>query len=460
MKNGFGFSGRRTKKSGKRIKKSGKRTKIILSLLLLGILSSPSYAFRSRNLSMINEIYRLVYAVTGEKLSDSIEYPENFPNALAYMYARVSWSEDGSPCRVLDKLFPDFSGMFDGAGLYNTSLDDGLWLKEDGLFGEDAFKVYRPKKLDDALSEIEKINEGEISGGSDEASIENDSETSRETPELPSLQVLDKEDEVLSSGKLSQTKDDSPEKRLRNSERFLRLHSFESEMLSLQISENERTVVLSDGKKMFRKFYDSNLRLTKKEQWKPSTSLNDIKILNTEEYFYKDDSSLIPSAKVLVSQTDENRFAFDEKGRVTSLSYYSYPENYSKQAQSEEEKKPFLILWATSYVYTESGKLSEKKYTVYDYSSEKYGVVLDTDVKLEKWFFKVEGGEPDYEYYENGKLCMKTEYSSPSDWITTMYFDNGFTVENHWKGGIHEKDLYFFNGSLLRRQDRNVKGGK
>ena len=35
----------------------------------------------------------------------------------------------------------------------------------------------------------------------------------------------------------------------------------------------------------------------------------------------------------------------------------------------------------------------------------------------------------------------------------TMYFGNGFTVENHWKGGKQIKDLYFYNGKLQRRKN-------
>ena len=48
---------------------------------------------------------------------------------------------------------------------------------------------------------------------------------------------------------------------------------------------------------------------------------------------------------------------------------------------------------------------------------------------------------------------LKDKHSSSNDWITTMYFGNGFTVENHWKGGKQIKDLYFYNGKLQRRKN-------
>ena len=110
-------------------------------------------------------------------------------------------------------------------------------------------------------------------------------------------------------------------------------------------------------------------------------------------------------------------------------------------------------MWESSFGYTESGKLKEKEHIAFEYSEEKYGKITSKDEKKEEWIYKAEESLADYYYYEDQVLCLKTLYSSSSDWVTTMYFGNGFTVENYWKNGRQEKDLYYYNGNLARRKN-------
>ena len=70
----------------------------------------------------------------------------------------------------------------------------------------------------------------------------------------------------------------------------------------------------------------------------------------------------------------------------------------------------------------------------------------------EEFFYKIEDGQPDYNYYENNELKLKTEYSSVDDWISTMYFESGFVVETYYKKGKKTMDMIYMNGVLRRKK--------
>ena len=468
--------------------------KIIL-IFSLFLCSFPVFSQKRRSAGAENEVNRFVYTVTGVKLSSNVVYYENLPPLVALIYARTVWMDDGSPSRLIDKVLPDFSGCFDIAESLVLSLDSGDWVKEIFKNNPDAYKVTRPLEYQKTMKDLEKEGEGEKTGGNEASaketlsSCESDSENGNLSSDnsapasLPALQETgDEEDSLLSSGKLSSIQADSPERRLKNSENMLRLHSFEKEFISFESNDTERTIVISDGKKMFRKFFDSSLRICKKEEWKPGNSIASISLLNTEYYTYSNPDTVLPSSKKVVSPDNEKIFTFDEKSRVTKIMYFAYPENYkegsgktagaagktsdsavnpsgnssgnlSGNTDNQNSKKPYLLLWETSFSYTKSGKLTEKEYISFEYSDEKYGKIVSKEEKKENWFYRIENAEPDYYYYEDEILCLKTEHSSSNDWITTMYFGNGFTVENHWKGGKQIKDLYFYNGKLQRRKN-------
>ena len=42
---------------------------------------------------------------------------------------------------------------------------------------------------------------------------------------------------------------------------------------------------------------------------------------------------------------------------------------------------------------------------------------------------------PDTEFYEDGSLRMKIEYSSDESWIQTLYFQEGFVVRETYEDG-------------------------
>ena len=90
----------------------------------------PLSAQYRRSYGLENEGNRIVYAVTGVKLSSSVRYYENMPAGLAHIYHRSCWGENGAPRYLMDKVIPDFAGSFDVAENLVSALDDGSWVKE------------------------------------------------------------------------------------------------------------------------------------------------------------------------------------------------------------------------------------------------------------------------------------------------------------------------------------------
>ena len=158
---------------------------------------------------------------------------------------------------------------------------------------------------------MKELEENTFSGDSesavsDDKEMPEESSTSSVLPELPSLQPAGEQkagddkagsedalkmsagDDLIAGEKISDGdgisdftqghEQDSPEIRLRNSQNMLRLHSFEKEFISFEENAGQKVIVISDGKKMFRKYFDSNQRLVKKEEWKPGSSISSINI--------------------------------------------------------------------------------------------------------------------------------------------------------------------------------------
>ena len=441
-----------------------------------------------RNKLQRPEIYRYVYLITGLKPSQDVSYYSLTARPLAFYYSNVHWNTKGFPERNIDYIFSDFAGFFDSIQVYDTSSDDALWVSSVEKRTENPFSVEEPADISRVKNEIEEIDalkESETvledqkdykmlsKEELDEESVLDDELLLRSgegisLEDLPDIQTSEHgtsdEDQMLVNGSLIPKTDlSTAEKRLINSENQLRLHVFEEEIFGLSDLENDKVMVISDGKKMIRKFLDSNLRIYKKETWKTGKNLKDIVLVSTENYNYEDDKAIKPKVKEKKSDKSEQTIIYDEKSRIKEVLNYGYPEkNDSKtssgkktdsktEEKADENKKPFFLLNKTEYVYTENNKIREKKYIEYEYSEEKYGKLIETYEKKDVYDYSKADLPPDYYYYDDGKLCLKTVYSSPRDYVTEIFFENNIRVENYYVNGKHVKD-YFYVGNKLKRK--------
>lgn len=389
-----------------RVQKTGikRGIKNLFLFSLVFIAASDILHSAPKNPGQKREIFRYAYIVNGAKLDSGIEYEIISNRAFAFAFARIEWTDEGFPRRALDRLYPEFSGIFDSAQFYSASSDDGEWISS--VFAslssgkQNDFSVSRPEELSSEIEDLKNISSSE------------------------------------SEPSLSETSVPFPEKRLKTSEENLRLHLFETETLSLQFTGEGKVLVVSDGKSFSRKYYDSLSRLSKKENWTGGSSLGEIRLLSTENFDYAGDE-VKPLYKTLEAGDSVQKITYGENGKIS-------------QVQNFKEE---LLSSRTDFLYTDDGKIREQIYTEYEYSEKKTGKAFRTSVKRDVYDYSQDDFPPDYYYYENDRLCLKTVYSGKNDWVSTMYFENGFTVESFWQNGRRFKDDYYLDGKLTRSRN-------
>ncbi len=376
------------------------------------------------------EVLRYVHAVTGRKLDADIDYGGPVNRAFAFFFASTEWNRDGSPSRVIDRLIPSFAGIFDGVQAYNSSSDEGLWIKNISLKTENPFAVKRPAELDEASREVRGLA----------------SSTPLETC-TPEMENSCESDGIFSFDE----KKSASERRLEDSEKHLRLHFYDSEILSLQKKDDESVVVVSDGRIMSRKFYDSSMRLSKKENWTHGKSVSDMNLSSTEFFEYSPDGEK-PVLKTVEEKNSRGRFVYDSLGRVSEIQIFSI-EDEKSEGKNASEKAFTRLVSMTEFSYTDEGRIAEKRFTEYEHSSRGGEKNVRTFTRRDVYDYRDAENPPDYYYYEEGRLRLKTLYSSREAWTSTMYFDGGHTVVSYWKDGVRFRDDYYMDGILRRRRN-------
>ena len=191
---------------------------------------------------------------------------------------------------------------------------------------------------------------------------------------------------------------------------------------------------------MTRKIYNDQLQLTKKETWDISKGFSNSKITKLEKFEYE--NGFTPVKNTIITDTQKTVLTFDEKGFVLNS------KTFNKYAVNEKEN--WLLQNLTDLKYDDKGRIVEKSGVSYEYTD--LGKLNNTSSVKEEFFYKIDDGQPDYNYYENNELKLKTEYSSVDDWISTMYFEKGFVVETYYKKGKKTMDMIYMNGVLRRKK--------
>ena len=245
------------------------------------------------------------------------------------------------------------------------------------------------------------------------------------------------------------------EKRILDSENKLALFSFDNEILSIQKRDDKNIVISSDEKKTTRRFFDENNRVIKKEIWDISGSFKNSFLKKEENYFYEELKSY-PKSATLFEENTKIELKYNEFGKVVSSEKYDYvPKNKEKEDLDKNNKKNvldkgqnYVLTNKTVFKYNDSGKITEKTFIEYSYVKQK----VFSSSKKDVYEYKIKDGLPDYYFYENDILRMKTIYFESDSYITTLYFDNNFVVESVYKNGNHTKDLFYSNGTIIRQK--------
>ena len=396
-------------------------------LLILSVFSTVSLHASDRVREYFYEMFRLelsgnVNPEYAEEKSSSDFYPAK-KTALAF--SQTFWTFDHGAVLLVDFLYPDSTALII-TDLYGDSYaDSGLWIASllEGSSGD--FIIRRPDELLRTESEIESEKlEAEGNEGSEDqsheiaegVSIESDNYIPYSAPE-PEAEIADRS--------------------VRNMERALVFYSYSDEFLSLQNTDERRIIVRGDDNHLFRLYFDESMRITKKEVWNYTKKVDTSSVSYTQDFEYSGDSS-IPYRSVIIEEEKNTVLEYDEKGKVAKSEIYV--------VQEEKKYKDSLTTWK----FNSAGKVSEKYFEHYTYRNNKAHSLLSTDSKKEVFEYKVDDKTPDYYYYENNELRMKTEYSSPDSYVSTTYFDGGFMVEAYYKNDSRVKDVFYLNGIVKR----------
>ena len=315
---------------------------------------------------------------------------------------------------LFEEAYPECMGIYDSTGFYSPDFDDASWVDaaliaaEESRLGEDVLS-YLEDEANFQPPIIEETEENPVETGNTESE---ESGSDAEMPKVPEVE--------------------SVEKRLLDSYNRLKVMEYGSELFfPMQKEGGDAVLVHYSNKSAVRLFYDDIFRLTKKELWNME-SVQAAKIKLVEKYTYKDDSKkpvekIIESdSAVFVSKLNENglvirteKYAVDSKDKPLSVTTWTYDEKDRITSESIQEKGR---VQKQVYIYTKIDKLEDNPDNL----------------------------PPDYEYYENGVLRTKTEYSTKGNYSTTIVFDKINSVRTDYEDYIKVRDVYFMNGVQRR----------
>ncbi len=212
----------------------------------------------------------------------------------------------------------------------------------------------------------------------------------------------------------------------------IRLFEFGEEKLELSSKNSQKSLVSVNSQTFILNSYDENSLLTETVEWKNAQNSEDSVMLKKTSFSYEkgfdaDGKSIIKSSKKTVQD-------FQEK----TLSVTLYNED-------------LLPIRSQKYSVDENGNRTRIQSSAIDYDGEKRVVqyreinyykadnFIDAISRLSKKYvykYSAEIENPDFEYYENNVLRLKTQYLNEQDYIETAFFDNDIKVESRYENNV------------------------
>ena len=154
--------------------------------------------------------------------------------------------------------------------------------------------------------------------------------------------------------------------------------------------------------------------------------------------------------ELLLEENFKYKLTYNETGKVVASEKYEYIPD-TKAAENEQETKKsnvldkgdnYILRSKTNWKYNDEGKIIEKLFSEYEYKKVNKTKKTLTSTKKDVYEYKIKDVMPDYYYYENDVLRMKTIYSNEDSYVTTFYFDGGFVVDSVYENATHTKDIF------------------
>ena len=365
------------------------------------------------------------YEVTGVSNDENIKQYAGINKTAFLLMTLPKWTFDNGPVYIFELLDSSFTGEIDVS--YENPIDKN-YVEEFYAAKNNSSYDFSVKTPDLLNSDLSKITEDD--------------------------KILDDVKNLVESANSS-----SIERRIFDSEQNLSLFSFNDEILAIQKRDNKNILVSSDDKKTIRRFFDEKSRVYKKEIWDISGSFQNSYLKNEELYFY-DEEKTVPSSATLLEENFKYKLTYNETGKVVASEKYEYIPD-TKAAENEQETKKsnvldkgdnYILRSKTNWKYNDEGKIIEKLFSEYEYKKVNKTKKTLASTKKDVYEYKIKDVMPDYYYYENDVLRMKTIYSNEDSYVTTFYFDGGFVVDSVYENATHTKDIFYSNGNIIRQK--------
>lgn len=345
-------------------------------------------------------LYR--YAETGRT---DIPFPDRFffPEDAVLLWGR-SRPENGTIMTFAERLNPSVAGISWLDGLYVPDADSAAWVDSSVNLQEEALKA------GGIITEMEKSLEvtPPFSGtGADDA-------FSGENPV-------------------------SPEERFMASTMRLALMRFGGEVfVPSGNSDFPELIQYYDGNAV-RTFSDALFRTLRREYWKIDDFVSGHAV-RTDTFTYTGDSAVPASAEVTA---DGGRVVTEFSGGLpVHVSVYEPVPSADVGAEDGE-----FLARESFRSYTADGKLEAETVV-----SRGYGPDGEESVskRTERFIHGADGSAPDYEYYEDGILRMRTVRSEDGSYASEVFFDGGNSVTAYYEQGRKVRDVYKSGGEIRR----------
>ncbi len=227
----------------------------------------------------------------------------------------------------------------------------------------------------------------------------------------------------------------------------MRFFEYKNETLSPQFTDEGLVVIHSADENVMRFFYDSEYRLTKKEEWK-IRSASDAKKLKTELFVYSPESRKVINKEIITEAFDE-LISYNEKSSPL----------FSKKYAFNDDRK--YIVQERKWKYNSENQLLEDLQKEYSYKDSNYNKpeIFTKRYEYSYPYVKSAGNAnesnniipPDYKFYENDILKMQNIYSAEKGtYISWVYFDENLSVKTYYEEEVRVRDEYYNKGRLFR----------
>ncbi len=231
----------------------------------------------------------------------------------------------------------------------------------------------------------------------------------------------------------------------RDAEGKLKAFAFDAERFTLSDINGESVTVNAYGEKAVRKTYDALMRLVRRDVWKIASTAKESVRESSETFYYNADRTY-PASSAAESEGRRSETLYDDEGRAISFAEFFVDESGARIPDTKMTRR-----------YTDGNKIIEEEKSRWEYADEKKTRLSAIRVQKKTYDYAAGGENPNYCFYEDGKLRIKTIYAQNDTYVTTLYFDEGYTVISEYAAGEKIRETIKNGDRVLRTKKYDTK---